>query len=102
MIKAANEAREEDYREVTDIIYGDIDDLAEASQLLVGAVCQSDYWSNATFSMVWWTIGHLEGEDAPLGNIKAFTDGLTADQYNDIEEGVCILDEAGRFRLKGQ
>ena len=100
MIKTLYESTEQDFEEATDTIYGDIDDLGEASQLLVGAICQSDYWANAAFAMIWWTIIYLEGGDAPLENIKAFANGFSADEYNDVAEGVCVLDETGRFRLK--
>lgn len=95
------ESLDEEMLKAIDIMYDDIEELRDSDRLLVGAVCKADYWSNAAFAMMWWTIVYLEGGDAPLEDIKTFANGLTTDDYNEVEEAVCTIDEAGYFRLKG-
>ena len=93
---------DKDFREVTDLIYDDIDAIAETTQLLVGAVCKSDYWSTTFQSMMWHTLIYLEGGDVALEDIKALGHGMSFSAYNETTDAACFRDEAGFMMLKGQ
>lgn len=77
------------------------DIFAEADQMLERAVCETDYWVNATRTMLWYSLDYASGGPTTLEEAQGFWGGIVVpDDYGRTLSVICDVGGEGQWVLK--
>ena len=87
--------------QVRDTHQANRDIFAEADQMLERAICETDYWVNATRTMLWYSLDHASGGPTTLEEAQGFWAGIAVpDDYGQTLSVICDVGGEGQWVLK--